>query len=561
MKKNRTTAPRDGAATVGNLSAAWPFPTGRSAETFQQEQRDDDSMAAPAGDRVQVQHLRLYTDPTQNQAQLLAVEQLLESPFNSRTNYDLEALNALADTIRGVGVIEPILVRPVDLQGATITRGAEALPAFEIIFGHRRFRAAKIAGEASLPAFVRDLTTGQAMQLQAIENVQREDLGPVEEAKAYQQYLVAHGVSKDQLAQEMGLSRSHVYARLKLLQATSAVHDALRAGKIDTEVALYIARLHSPKIQDKALAALASQHHDIEDGGKRSVRRIREFLREKFALDLKDAIFDTKDAQLLANADACTACTKRTGNAPEYQDLANAREDSWGHRTTKGEPNLCTDPECWEAKKKQHLANEAGKLEAKGKTVIGGNKARQLVSAQGEVKGGYVPLKQVKEALAKAAKAGKGKGADGPQVQTVVIQDPRGGKTIEAVKVADLQAAGVKVKEPATRNDRGNYEEQRRHQEEERAKNEQKAAEATRFNQALLGAVRLAAAGSPLSTVALQLVVAAALRGVAYEERGVIAQLHDCKSVEQLQKKVGQLPVDRLTTLLLSTMWSCGRTT
>lgn len=560
-KKNRK-APADGAETAGDLRAAWPFPTTtkpsdpeNSLESPEagllSNVRTDEPDTSVAGDeeRIQLGDLRLYTDPAQNQAQLIAIEQLLESPFNSRTVYNQEALDGLADSIRAAGVIEPILVRPVDLAGAAIQKGGEDLPAYEIIFGHRRFRACKIAGETHLPAFVRELTTGQAMQLQAIENVQRENLGPMEEAHAYQQYLQAHGITKDQLAQELGLSRSHVYARLKLLAACDAVQQALRAGKIDTEVALYIARLHTQKIQEKALAALASQHHDIEDGGRKSVRRIREFLREKFALDLKEAIFDTKDATLLAGADACTTCPKRTGNAPEYQDLANTREGGyWAHDRLRGEPNLCTDPECWEAKKKQHLVNEAAKLEAKGKTVIAGNKARQLVSAVGEVKGGYVPLKDVKAQLAKAA---KGKKAEAPQVQTVLIQDPRGGKTIEAVKVDDLKAAGVKVKEPAPARGRTDWEEQRRRDEEQRRKNEVKAAEATRLNRAVLGAVRLAAAGGPLSTLALQLVVATALRGVDWKERPIIAELHGCKRFEDLQKQVGQLPAERLATLLL----------
>src|SRR6185369_8593562 len=139
------------------------------------------------------------------------------------------------------------------------------------------------------------------------------------------------------------------------------------------------------------LASLKSNGHDMQDGGKSSFRRIRELLKERFTLDLREALFDTKDAELLADAGTCTDCPKRTANSPEYEDLTQDQKDRW-ERVHKGEPNLCTDPDCFEAKKKAHLANRAAALEAKGKTVITGGKARNAISAHGEVKGGYIAL-------------------------------------------------------------------------------------------------------------------------------------------------------------------------
>lgn len=534
-KKQEKPAPAEDAETAGTLRDAWPFPKAPAASAPQEPER------------IHVDAVSLYTDPSKNTVERIALDNLVESPFNPRTRYDAQGLQELAESIRGVGVMQPILVRRMSVDALLAFNrdnpGHEGdRPEYEVVFGHRRSRAAKLAGETHVPAIVRDLADLQAAQLQAIENVQRKDLDAIEEALGYQRYIDTHRVTKDQLATEIGLSRSHVYARLKLLNAVPTVRDACAAGEIGSEVALLVARIHTPKLQEKALAALKGKYYDLTDGGAKSFRQIREFLKEKFTLDLKEALFDTKDAQLLADAGACTDCPKRSGNAPEYEDLANARDNAWRHKE-RGEANLCTDPDCFDAKKKAHLSIEAGKLAAKGKTVVEGARARQAIGADGTVKGGYVALKDVKAQLAKAGK----KPAD---VAVVTIQDPRNGKTVEAIRTDDLKSSGVKVKE-AAKAGRHDYEAQRRKDEEERRKREAKAAEDTRVNLAVLSAVREAAAGAPLSTLALQLVVSAAVKGVDYEQRAVLAQLHDCKTIEALQKKVGQMPVDRLTTLLL----------
>ncbi len=552
-KKTTKAAPADGASTAANLQAAWPFPTVTKTVEFPSPvPGDPDAVATatfeePAGERIRADAIRLYTDPDKNRVERVALEQLIECPFNPRTRYDPKALAELADTIRGVGVMQPLLARPVDY--AQISHNSQPVQAYEIVFGHRRYRAAKIAGEGDVPVIVRELTDAQSAQLQAIENLQREDLDEIEEAKGYASYLQAHGVSKDQLAEELGLSRTHVYARLKLLNAVPSVQEACQAGEIQGEVALFISRLATPKLQDKALASLRSNGHDLEDGGKKSVRRIREFLKERFTLKLGEALFDTKDGALLAHAGACTDCPKRTGNAPEFQDLCETREGDYRGHTQRGEPNLCTDPDCFEAKKKAHLASKAAALEAKGKTVITGGKARSAISATGEVKGGYIALKDVKAELAKAK--GK-KGNEGIEVTPVIIQNPRDGKTVEVVKVEDLKVVGVKVKQaPAASGGRTDWQQQQRQREEERQKQEAKAAVETKVNCAILAAVRQAAAGQPLSAFALQLIAGAALSGIDYQQRNLMAQLHECKSADDLRKKVGQLPVDRLTTLLL----------
>lgn len=554
----RKAAPAAGASTPSAL-AAWPFPKspkGVSREENSLEAPDaallsnvktDEPDTSMAGDgqeheaeRIRVDQVNLYTDPSQNTIELVAIEELEESPFNPRTSYDQKALHDLAETIRGVGVMQPLLVRPLSVDGLLQfnrnNRGHDGeRPRFEIIYGHRRFRGAKLAGETRVPVICRELTDLQAAQLQAIENVQRKDLDAIEEALGYQYYIDKHRVTKDQLADEIGLSRTHVYNRLKLLNAVDTVKDAVRAGEIGNEVALLVARIPSARLQEKALAALKSNHHSLGEGGKTSYRRIKDFLKEKFTLRLKDAVFPTDDATLLAGADACTTCPKRTGNAIEFADLAAEDVTSWNHAG----PNLCTDPECWDAKKTQHLANKAAELAAKGKTVITGAKARQAVGADGTVKGAYIALKEVKGELAKAKKAGKG-----GDVQVVLIQDPRTGKTFEAVKRDEVKAAGGKVKEaPKQRSDDSWRKEQ--------AKREAKADEERRINYAVLGAVRQAAAGQPLPAKAVQLVAQVAFAGVAWRDKQAIFSLYGVEDKDELVDQLANMPAERLTTLLL----------
>ncbi len=554
-------------AVIANARKHWfPAPGDAKSEATQ-----------AVADRVRVDQVSLYVDPAKNTIERLDIQFLTESPFNPRKRFDQVALNELAETIRGVGVMQPILVRPMHFANTAAAGDEPRMECYqyEIVFGHRRYRAAKIAGETTIPAIVRELTDVHSAQLQAIENVQRKDLDAIDEALGYQHYIEVHGVNKDQLAKEIGLSRSHVYARLKLLTLPDEVREAHVAGEIAIDVALAIARLHTPAIQAKALAALRSNHHDMEDGGKKSVRNIKRFLAEKFTLDLDEALFDTANATLLEGADACTSCPKRSANAPEYADLAGEKTDaeialendlreaddggyteSWNlPYGGRGGKNRCTDPDCYEAKKKAHLTIEAGVLTASGKTVIAGAKARSIVSATGEIKGGYVALKDVQGLLAKGKKkkpAGDGEPQLPPQVQVVVVQDPRDGKAHEVVKVDDVKAAGAKIKPAkAAYGSRAYWDDLNRKRNEEHTKAVERAKDVRRLNYATLGAVRQAAAGRPLPIEAVHLVAQVALAGVGYEDQQALCSIYGVANWGALHDKVGAMQPEHLTTLLL----------
>lgn len=446
--------------------------------------------------------------PTTETIVELPLDQLHESPFNPRRTFHEQGLDELATDIRAIGrILQPLLVRPIvpALFSAQFAEGDQSvITGWEVVFGHRRRRAALMAELATAPCMVRTMTDEEVKRAQISENLQREDVHAIEEAEGFQALITDHHLTADDIVEQTGKSRSYVYGRLKLLQACPRVRDACLAGKIGSEVALLVARLRSTKLQEKALAFIDREYRaDLEDGGKGSFRSIRRLLNEKFCLDLKkDAIFDPEDATLLPQAGRCSGCPKRTGNAPEFVDIAepDKSRDRHGMRSDwlpHDGPNVCTDPECFDDKKTAHLKRAAAALASPSVVVVTGNAARAAVSAVGEVKGNYIAASKVKG----VPKAGSGKAvidqARGKVVpQLVKIQDPRTGRVHEAYKVADLKAAGVKVAEAPKRSggyDHGQYERERKER-EAKAKviSEQRTAQWHALRAAMAGTERTA---------------------------------------------------------------------
>ncbi|EYC51720.1 chromosome partitioning protein ParB [Hylemonella gracilis str. Niagara R] len=495
--------------------------------------------------------------------QLIAPSNLRESAFNYRRRFSEAGLAELTADIREVGIQQPLLVRPLHLSVDGVLAFNRDLPdragqfdgVYEIIFGARRFRAAQRADLIDVPCMVREIGDAEAKRLQISENLQREDVHPIEEAEGFHALMndPEQPIDADTLAAQIGKSRSHVYGRLKLLQAVQVVRDACLAGEIGSEVALLIARLRLPKWQEQALAAIKSRYYDMKDGGKKSFRQIQELLREKFTLDLEGAIFDTQDALLVEEAGPCGSCPKLLANAPEYADLIDDNgeeaERLRGYRRSIN-PHTCTDPSCFEAKKKQHLNNRAAELEQQGKTVIAGNKARAAIDQYGNVKGSYIDLKDVKAELKVAGNAKKAKEAL-KDLPIVVLQDPRTGKTVEALAVADAQAAGIKT-EPATSKNGGSYEQRQRHDAKARKQREQRAKKENFFRIELLKQVRAAVKASPRSIFDLQMIARASLNSDFYhEESELLADLWGLGDADEFEGRISDMSADDLTLLCI----------
>lgn len=200
----------------------------------------------------------------------ITLEQLHESPFNPRQIY--AGLEELAANIIAEGRIhQPLLVRH-RMVNATAAKPEDMFAGFEIIFGHRRYRAAELARLATVPCMVRSLSDADARSAQVAENLQRADVHPLEEAEAFRVMVDAGDATADELAARFGKSRSYVYGRMKLLQACPEIRKACLAGTIGAEVALLIARLRTDKLQEKALGYIQGKGYDLKDGGAKSYR-------------------------------------------------------------------------------------------------------------------------------------------------------------------------------------------------------------------------------------------------------------------------------------------------
>jgi ParB family chromosome partitioning protein len=155
----------------------------------------------------------------------LALTELVPGVYQPRTRMDEGALYELAESIKAQGIMQPILVRK-------LSSGANA-GKFEIIAGERRFRASKLAGLDSVPVLVRDVPDEAAAAMALIENIQREDLNPLEEAQGLQRLVKEFGLTHEQAAQAVGRSRSAASNLLRLLQLAEPVQTMLMAGDLD----------------------------------------------------------------------------------------------------------------------------------------------------------------------------------------------------------------------------------------------------------------------------------------------------------------------------------------
>lgn len=153
----------------------------------------------------------------------LRLDQLVPGQYQPRTRMDEGALYELAESIRTQGVMQPILVRPLPK-----TPGQ-----YEIIAGERRSRAARLAGLSAVPVLIKEVSDQNAAAMALIENMQREDLNPLEEAKGLQRLVNEFKLTHDQAAQAVGRSRSAASNLLRLLQLTPAVQDLVFAGDLD----------------------------------------------------------------------------------------------------------------------------------------------------------------------------------------------------------------------------------------------------------------------------------------------------------------------------------------
>jgi ParB family chromosome partitioning protein len=210
---------------------------------------------APAGDQATSKELRA-----------IPVDLLQRGKYQPRTDMRPESLEELADSIRAQGVVQPIVVRPVGT-------GSGAGQSYEIIAGERRWRAAQLAGLTEIPAVVRDVPDEAAVAMALIENIQRENLNPLEEARALERLISEFEMTHQQAAGAVGRSRAAVSNLLRLLDLGDEIKSLVETRQIEMGHARALLGLADPKLQVAAARDVASRGLSVRET-ERLVRKL-----------------------------------------------------------------------------------------------------------------------------------------------------------------------------------------------------------------------------------------------------------------------------------------------
>ena len=228
---------------------------------------------------------------TNDQIVEINLSELRANPYQPRKNFDEEALNELASSIKEHGVFQPIIVK-------------KSIKGYEIIAGERRFRASKLARMQTIPAIVKDFSDEEMMQIALLENLQRENLTSIEEAKAYKSIIESMNITQDELAKKVGKSRSHITNILGLLKLPASVQDMVLYNKLSMGHARVLSKLDDPKIvedlaqrvitEDLSVRKLESIVYDNEEKEVKTKKNtnneykyMENFLKEKLGTNVK----------------------------------------------------------------------------------------------------------------------------------------------------------------------------------------------------------------------------------------------------------------------------------
>jgi len=262
--------------------------------------------------------------------QMLPLSRLHESPTNPRRVFDEAKLLELAASLRAQGLIQPIVARP-NADG------------FEIVAGARRYRAAQLAKLSEMPTRVVSLTDEQALEWQLIENSQRVDVHPYEEAQGFQRLLDLPGYDVAALAEKTGKSESLVYARLALLQLIPEVAEAFQQERITASHATLIARLPRDRQKD-AFEQCWRKGWQEKEPHLLPAKYLSSWIANNVYLPLDEAPFDREDANLNPAAGSCSNCPCRSGyNTSLFSDVYG---------------DQCMDSDCYYVKLSAHVQCE-----------------------------------------------------------------------------------------------------------------------------------------------------------------------------------------------------------
>ena len=182
----------------------------------------------------------------------IAVDKIVPNPYQPRKDFTEQDIRELADSIENFGVIQPIIVSQIE-------------DGFQLIAGERRLRAAKMAGANNIPAIIKNLSQREIAEVALVENLQRKDLGFIEEAAAYSRMLNEFGLTQEELAKKLGKSQSTIANKLRLLQLPEKVRNKLNSGSFSERHARALLRLEKRKDQLKVLAEIRQKDLTVKE--------------------------------------------------------------------------------------------------------------------------------------------------------------------------------------------------------------------------------------------------------------------------------------------------------
>ncbi|UJF26933.1 ParB/RepB/Spo0J family partition protein [Planococcus sp. 107-1] len=214
----------------------------------------------------------------------ISISQLRTNPYQPRKIFDEAALQELSESIKEHGILQPIVVRKVGNQ-------------FELVVGERRFRAAKLAKMKEVPAIVKDLNDQQMMELAILENLQREDLTPIEEAEAYQKLMEALSLTQEQLAFRLGKSRPHIANHVRLLALPEPVRQMISDKKLTMGHGRTLLGLRAKKLILETAEKVVKENMNVRQL-ENLVQRLNEDVPRETNEKKKDLFIEEKQSEL-----------------------------------------------------------------------------------------------------------------------------------------------------------------------------------------------------------------------------------------------------------------------
>lgn len=222
------------------------------------------------------------------QIYFIEVEKIFPNPYQPRKIFDPQSLQELAESIKEFGILEPLIVTRKEIK---TENGIDVV--YELVAGERRLQAAKLIGLKVVPVIIKDLSEKAKLEVAIIENVQREDLNPIERAKAFARLMEEFSMTQIEIASRIGKSRAYVANTIRLLKLPEEIQEALKNGKISEAHARVLLAIQNPELQKKVFERIIREGLTLQETQKLTEKPIkRQTLLEPELMFLKRKLED-----------------------------------------------------------------------------------------------------------------------------------------------------------------------------------------------------------------------------------------------------------------------------